>query len=398
MNFLSLTIKYLLVLFIILYPLLPTFGKYNVDILIALLSLLQLLNIISNRNERSIFFKHVLLLKKDLITISLLLFNFSMYLSVFIATQPLAALLYSIRFSMYIFIFYLTSYHIKNKKNLNIFFNTFIFTNLIIGMVSLYQAFSSSYLINETNRISSTLENSNNLGAYTILSIFIVFSAFLKANKKTTKFLYLFVFLLQLFNLIACQSRNALIALIIGALLFAILYDKRYLIITFVFPILIIIIPQTRIRFLEIFDPTQNESRIKIWKTALIMIKENFPFGIGYENFQFLYQSYVNKYTDLQVWHSYQAYHPHNIFLKIQSELGVLGSISFILFLLFTLKIFYKLLRSNCNKILIIGICASFLSFNIMNILDNFYSAPKILITLLLILSFINNNYMLDNT
>lgn len=397
MNIFSIIVQILLMIFIVLYPILPSFGKFSADILIILLAIFQVINLLCNKNERKSFFRDLFKLKNNLIVISALIFNLTMYISAFVATNVYTTIGYSARFSMYIFAFYMLAYSIKSKEKFNIFLNTFVFTNLIIGMVTIYQTLIDNSVITETNRIASTLENSNNLGAYTILSIFIVFSLILNSPKRKAKILYSVIFLLQLFNLVACQSRNALIALIVGSLLFAILYDKRYLISTLILPIIVLIIPQTRIRFLEILDPTQNESRIKLWKTALLMIKENLPFGIGYENFQYLYQPYITEHADLQVWHSYQAYHPHNIFLKIQCELGILGTLSFLLFIAAIIFTFYKLFKIGSNRLLIISICSSLFAFQAMNVIDSFYTSPKIVITMFVLLAFITNNYVLKN-
>lgn len=226
-----------------------------------------------------------------------------------------------------------------------------------------------------------------------ILSIFIVFSLIISSKKPILKLFYLFVFILQILNIISCQSRNALLALVLGAFLITILYNKRYIIFTIILPIILLIIPQSRIRLFEIFNMDQNVSRIKLWKLTSIIIKEHPITGIGYNNFEYVYGDYVSKNPELMIWDGYHPYHPHNIILKVQSELGILGIIAFFAFIIATIYIFFKLIKSPINKnikIIIIGLFTSILSFQSMNLIDCYYNSPKPLITLLIILGFIN--------
>ncbi|MCD2501287.1 O-antigen ligase family protein [Clostridium sp. NSJ-145] len=386
-------VQLVLIALLILYPILPSYGKFNADMLIVLLALIQILNLLLNKSIRKSFFNYLINLKNNIIFISLMLFNLSMYISVIPATNKATTIGNSIRFSMYLFIFLVLLFNLRDKKRFYLFLNTFVFSNLIVGLYAIYQSIFKSSIIDEAHRITSTLENSNNLGAYTILSIFIVFALICKSKKISIKFMYALVFIAQLFSLITCQSRNALLALFVGSFLFAILYKKQYLIITLVLPIILLIIPAARVRFFEIFDFSQNISRLKVWKISLLMIKDNFLSGVGYENFQYLYKTYVSKNMHLRVWDGYQAYHPHNILLKVQTELGIIGTITFLLFIICVVVTCYKSLKQNYhtnNKILIIGFISSFFAFQWMNIIDNFYTPPKLLITMFIVLAFLN--------
>lgn len=402
MNILSTITQLTLMIFIVLYPILPSFGKYNADIIIVLLAILQIFTLIFSKESRLKFFRIIKNLRRDYLLFSLIFFNATMYLSVLVATNKNTALGYSIRFSMYLFVFFFITYNIRIKKQLSILLNTFVFTNFIIGIITLYQIalyFMTGTLINESNRISSTLENPNNFGAYTILSIFIVLSSIISCKNRKTKIFYYLIFALQLISIISCQSRNALIAIIIGSFILAIIYDKRYIIIPIILPIILFLIPQSRLRILEIFDISQNTSRLKLWKITWLMIKDNPIFGIGYENYEFLYKPYVAKNMDLRVWDGYQAYHPHNIFLKIQSELGLFGIIAFILFITATVILFYKLIKDANNKkknAIFIGMASSIFAFQFMNLIDSYYTSPKIIITMLVILG-IANSYKQNN-
>lgn len=387
----------LLMLFIISYPILPSYGVYNSDIIIYLLILINLSGFILIKEHRVNVLNIIKSIYKDKIFISLILLNSSMYFSTFIASNKRVAFTNSIRFSLYLFIFYLISYTIHNKKNISIILNTFLAVATFSSLISIYQIFklvSIGEKLNNTNRVSSFLENSNNLGAYSLLAFFVVLMLIINSKKKSNKLFYVLCSILLLINIIFSQSRNALIGLIIGVLIIAILYDKRFIVASFIFTILLIIIPQSRARIIQIFDLSQNSSRFKIWETTKLMIKDNSLFGIGYENFQYQYPIYVNKDPNsLLVSENYIALHPHNIFLKFQVELGILGSVFLVLFLIFTIYSLMKLIRKCDNKYIAnisIGILTGFISINFMNLIDNFYSAPKVLISILVLLGITN--------
>ncbi|MDV4152775.1 O-antigen ligase family protein [Clostridium sp. AL.422] len=391
----------LLLIFVILYPILPTYGKYSSDIIIYSLILVNTLCFLLIKEYRLKVINIIKSIYKDKLFISLILLNLSMYASTFVAINKRVAFTNSIRFSLYLFIFYLISYTVENKKNITVITNSFIITAIFSSIISIYQIIKlisiGESLTNTNNRISSFLENSNNLGAYSLLALFIVLMLIINSKKKTHKLIYTFSSILLLINIVFSQSRNSLIGLIIGIVIIAVLYDKRFIIASFVFPILLLVIPQSRVRILQIFDFTQNSSRFKIWETTRLMIHDNPLLGIGYENFQYQYPIYVNRDpSSLLVSENYIALHPHNVFLKFQVELGILGSIFFLLFLLFTIYTTIKLIRRCNNKYisnLSIGIIAGFISINFMNLIDNFYSAPKVLITMLVILG-IENYYI----
>lgn len=392
----------LLIVFIILYPILPSYGKYSSDIILYLLILLNIIGFIFIKKERTIFKRNVKSILKDKLFLSLLLLNFSMYISSFVAINKKLSITNSIRFSFYIFIFYLISYTVKSKKQIFNILTAFLFTAIISSFITGFQIIKMNSIgesLNSTHRIESFLENSNNLGAYTILSIFIMIMFMIKSHKKSSKIFFGFMSLLLLINIISSQSRNALIGLVIGSLLVAILYDKRFIILSIILPVILFIIPQSRLRILQIFDPAQNESRFKIWEAAKMMIKDNPIFGIGYENFQIQYPIYVtNNRESLLVWDGFRTLHPHNIFLKVQSELGILGTIAFITFISIAIITLVTLINKHTDNnisTILIGITSGFIAFQFMNLIDNYYGAPKVMLSMFIVLG-ISNYYKLS--
>ena len=144
---------------------------------------------------------------------------------------------------------------------------------------------------------------------------------------------------------------------------------------------------------MSILDFSQNSSRIKIWETTIFMIEDKPLWGIGYDNYFKIYPSYIKHTPRLMIHETYEALHPHNVFLKFHTELGIIGTIAFIIFLLLTVFNIYKnikLCSDNKMKSIYIAIAVSFLSFLFMNMIDCYYNSLKVMITMLIVLGISN--------
>lgn len=388
-------VNILLLLYLITYPILPTYGLYSSDIILYSLIILQIITFLFIPKERSNICNIIKNLYKDKLFLTLIILNILMYLSTIVASDVRVTLTNSIRFTMYIFIFYSISYKIK-YKTCKLLFNSFILVAILSGLCTLCQLAYTKYLgykIDNTIRMPSFLENPNNLGAYSILIFFIVIMILISTTKLKYRIFYGICSLLLLINIMFSQSRNALIVLVIGAFIIAILYDKRFLILSLIFPLIFFIIPAIRARIFQIFDMSQNSSRFNIWKTSILMIKDHPILGIGYENYSIQYPNYLVNDSTLSINASYLPFHPHNVFLKMQTELGFLGTIIFAIFVIVSITTLFNLIKAATNKIhrsIMIGTLTSYLTFLFMNLLDCYFNTPKVITTLFIILAFAN--------
>lgn len=389
-------VNILLLVYIILYPIISTSKNFASDIIIYMLILLQIIGFLFIKKERANIFNIISNLFNDKIFLTLILLNLSMYLSAFVATDIKTTITHSIRFTMYIFIFYCISYK-TTARDYCILFNTFVSIAILSGLYTIMQLIYTIYLgysIDKTIRMTSFLENPNNLAAYSILAFFIIIMLLISTKKIAYKLFYILSTTLLLINIMFSQSRNALITIVIGAFIISVLYDKRFIILSFILPIIFLIIPSIRSRAFQIFDMSQNSSRFKIWSIDWLMIKNHPLAGIGYENFSIQYPIYTAQNPDFIVKDGYIAIHPHNIFLKIQTELGIIGSILFISFIIATIITLYKLIKSTRNKFyssLAIGVLTSFITFIFMNLLDCYLNSPKVLLTMFIVLALANS-------
>lgn len=386
----------LIIIFVTLYPVLPSYGDKNPDKILHLIFIVQALGIIFIPLERKYYFNVMKNIKEDKIFLSLLLLNILMYSSSFISVDSDATLKASLKFSLYIWIYYNIVYNLRGKNIFKILLTSFVGVAAISSIFSIYQTYENLHInkhINAENRISSFLENSNILGLYAVSALFIVIMLFLNSKKNYQKVCFSICSLLLIINIILSQSRNALIALILGSILLSLIYNKKLILPTAITLGTLIILPISRARIIDILSTNQNISRIKIWKITNFIIKDNLLFGIGYDGYSAVYPDYANNYKDLMIRSDYIAYHPHNLFLKFQSELGVLGTVFLLLFLVLTLYNFYKnikLFKNSKNEAIIIGTMISFLSFLFMNLVDSYFNSPKAIMTLCLILGISN--------
>lgn len=173
-------------------------------------------------------------------------------------------------------------------------------------------------------------------------------------------------------------SRAGYICLIIGFLSFFSLYlikeeTKKeiikiltiLLIAALIFLLIIFILPQVKIRLIQLINFTKDISariRFYLWKNSIKTFLEK-PFGIGWGNF--IYEPY-----SLGLWR------PHNFYIHILIELGIGGIILFLFFSFFLIKKLYlkfKIVKEKEQQFLLFGIISSWIVFLIHNIFESIW-------------------------
>ena len=247
------------------------------------------------------------------------------------------------------------------------------FTGFALG-----EAFVKVYELGGSIKVTSTLAHPNTYGAYLVLVIFPLIMLSIYEKNKNKKILYILLSTLVFVNLLMTFSRNALLGFILGIVLLALIYSIKLMFALGGFGILTLFIPSVFHRVMDITSVAQNESRIKLWKTALMMIKEHPILGVGNGNFVTQYDTYIVKYR--LDYNSYTQYPAHNSYLKIQSELGLIGIISFlgiIITALFRVKAVYSSTKNDFHRAFYMGVMASMVAFLFMNLSDNLFFVPK---------------------
>lgn len=385
-------ILYLMIcLYIIANPLIITdkAHTHRSDIILFSIFLVYFLQLLFIKEKRTNFIVGV----KDFFTDYLNLFMAGlliiMSISVIYSTEKGLAVSETFRFATYVLLFFIIKYEFNKSKYIKGFINSYIVCVTIMSLFGIYQYFTGFELakgFNETAgflgrpRVTVSLDNSNNFGAFLILAIFPVIMLMLYEKSIKKKIFFSILSFSLLINIIFSYSRNAMAALVIGLVVLAIVYSWRLLLPIGGVAALVFLIPQIGGRLREIGSSSENFTRLKLWKTAWYMIKDHPLLGVGNGNFVSLYDSYVAKYPELYAYYEYKRFPCHNSYLKIQSELGIVGSIFFIGILvssLIKIKNIIMFAEDRLYRYFYTGFLASVVAFLFMNFSDNLFFVPK---------------------
>ncbi|MBC2580240.1 O-antigen ligase [Clostridium sp. DJ247] len=379
----------LICVYIIIPPLLLNkleIGKKFPNIILGLIILLYGLRIFLSSINRRKFIAGI----KDFFTSYLSIFMsvlaLMMFVSITYAVEKKLALSESIRFLSYIIIFFIIKYDFNDKNCTDGMIRSYIFTTLVLCVFGIYQYFTGYALDPDfiknygyaKVKVAATMDNPNNLAAFLILAIFPIIMLAIYEKVKTKKIFYSLLSILAFVNLILTGSRNAIIGIVIGLVMLAILYNRKLLIFIFVFGIMALFIPEIRSRLIAITDKTQNQSRVYLWEIAKKMIKDHPLFGVGNGNYVSLHDKYTEIYPQYKFYTDVKT--THNSYLKIESELGIIGGVSFIGILISALvqvKQFINNTKHRFYKFFYTGFLASMVAFYFMNLSDNLFFVPK---------------------
>ncbi len=378
--------------YIVMLPLLPNkmaLGRINVppsDCILALILFGYFVKLFISKECRIRFLSGIRDFFTNYLTIFMSILALMMVVSVTYAVDKGLALSESFRFISYIILFFMIKYEWNRKELLNGILGSYICTSVIICVYGIYQYFTGFGLSNEFKnygyakfKITATMDNPNNLAAFLILAIFPMVMLAVYEKKKERKLFYFFIAVLMLLNLAFTGSRNAIVGVAVGMVILVIMYSLK-----FVLPLCIVagasaFIPEIRERIMAINDPVQNQSRIYLWKIAQKMIKDHPLFGVGNGNYVSLYDKYVEIYPQYK-FYGYSKKPCHNSYLKMETELGIIGGVSFAAVLLSSLikvKSFVDSTKNKFYKYFYTGFLASMVAFYVMNLVDNLFFTPK---------------------
>lgn len=185
------------------------------------------------------------------------------------------------------------------------------------------------------SRVVSTFENPNVLAEYLIMILPLTVALFLVKKGPRAKFGS--AILIAFFGgcLIYTWSRGAWLGMLIGLLIFFLLYTKNTLSIMLFavlgIPFLPFVLPESiTSRFLSIGNlaDTSTSYRVSIWRGVLNMLGDFWDSGIGIGNAPFAAVYPVYSLSGCET-----AQHSHNLYLQITAELGIVGLIIFIVLL-----------------------------------------------------------------
>jgi O-antigen ligase len=180
---------------------------------------------------------------------------------------------------------------------------------------------------------------------------------FLSKNKRMKKVIFIILVIIFL-SILASFARSIWLALILVFFLACIIVFKRnsvYVIgVSAIVVILIFLFfPDLQARFMSIFDPARNETRINLWKTSWRIFSANPLIGVGQAQFKRFFKIYqVPGFYDSKA-------HAHNDYLHIMVVNGLLGILSWlgmwIAWFYYALRSYWKNKLEESDRKIILG-------------------------------------------
>ena len=276
----------------------------------------------------------------------LLLYYFSMIVSVLMSDYPLPGVILVARQTLFFLIAYVFYALIRDMKDIKVYLAAFIVAACILAASSIFTLISeSSSLLNlavgSRERIVGFISNPNNITNFYMVSFPLVLGMLLMKRStfsNTVSFLLILYLSLALFITL---SRSAILGVVAGTAVMLFILRRKY------FYFLVISLSILVVIFI-FFEPLGNlasvlfrvgrgvTGRDYLWGISLDIIKENPIFGLGpgaykYEMFKY-FPVMLNSWVGGMFVELYEmtngANLSHNFFLFFFSEMGIFGLIT----------------------------------------------------------------------
>lgn len=314
-----------------LTPLLPTM------LILALLALTVLSYI------TRLIFTNTAKLSFNLVDVFVLFFGLVVVISVFVSYNAASSVPVAAVYLLFVLFFFTVKNNINTKGKLYAIFSLMALSGLLVALYGIYQRVTGQFVMTDAwvdadffdeslVRIYSTLENPNVLGEYLIFINIFAFSMLYYFKNYLYKLGALGIFGAAALCMVFTQSRGAWLGLLVAAMVFVLIRDRRLIVLGVMALIAapFIIPPEIIARFISIGDMADSSTafRVSIWLASLDMARVFWPIGIGLgtDNFVFIYNIYAYSAA--------YALHSHNLFLQIIITLGIGGFIAFIGYML----------------------------------------------------------------
>jgi len=241
---------------------------------------------------------------------------------------------------------------LKEQKHVDVILKTLYFSAFSVSLVALEYFFYGH--LTYDGRLQAFYGSPNYLAMFLAPSIFIglylfkIQSRILETKLKIKNFVIPVTLLLISFIIYLTHSYTAWISIILSLLIIGFITKKLNKKILAISASIVLITFLTQInnpKLKDIFSERSSlSSRIIIWKSSVLMIKNNPIFGIGPGNFQNKYLEYQKYFPPYLEWAVPQ---PHNLYLAFWLQSGAMGLIGLIALIYFWLKKTTKEIFSN---------------------------------------------------
>lgn len=293
----------------------------------------------------------------------------------FLAPEFMTAFKSYLALVSYAAIFSLAMTLIRTEEDFGRWMRAVFFSSVVPVAYAFVDAANGGYISFEGFRISSTFAHPNIFAFYLVLMISLSFYFF----KAKSPYIPLFIrrtipiYIFIMFGLlIMTKTRSAWASCLAFFLLYALVYERKYLIYILLASIVASVIPEVRDRIAdlaqgnEVINYSQLNSyawRKMIWTQGLAWMEPSrYLFGYGLESFKY----YSSTFFTMAGGKNHGA---HSVYVQLLFETGILGLGAFIwlhLKLALLLKPFYK-----ANKLMIFTAIMFLLEFALNSYSDN---------------------------
>lgn len=238
------------------------------------------------------------------------------------------------------------------KKNINLIIHGLILSGLLTSILAIYQHFTGWFVPEafwsnrNTYRVTAWYGFPNGVGLFlapliplAIYEIKQMFTKFKNNSKYLFFILYSLFIILSPFAMVFAKSTGALVGLTAGIGILFIFYKKTRwpaILVGLIGLFSLLFLPQLQSIKQEItFQDRSGQIRLTMWQDTINFLEDNPLTGAGLASYAekiIPYHSQVNS-ENIEIFH-----HPHNIFLTMWVNLGILGLISFVIILFFSFK------------------------------------------------------------
>ena len=251
----------------------------------------------------------------------------------------------------YVLLYFIIVDSVKTKRQFRNIIGIILFSCLLIGIDGIFQKFSGfdfmrGRKIFGLTRLTASFKSPNHFGGWLsmVLPITMSLSFFGPERRKWLRPAFGMLSVLLFICLLLAASRGAWLGFVGAILLMGILKSKKLLLITL---ICILIAPfavsgKFEEKLASIFSTNiegGNADRIILWKETLVMIKDKPLLGHGVNSFM----SNWSKYGVGKTWG--HPYYPHNCYLHMAAETGLIGLGMFIWIIIMLFKSTIKFLK-----------------------------------------------------
>ena len=281
----------------------------------------------------------------------------------FFATDYFNALKSSIFQFKFLFFSFFIFICIRNCKNLNFIIKIWAILLLLVSLDGIYQYFFFTDIFNFSrgeSRLTGPFGKRAVIGGYlAIISIPIIFYYFCKFNNYnfSKKIILLIAYLILLCTITLSGERLSLIIFVFSSILMFAFYTNVKKLLTclvsffFIFLLFFIFNPTFNNRitdFINILSNFYESSYGRLYESSFLLFQKYPFFGVGFKNYRVDCNTQFDPRPDSEF--QFCSTHPHNLYLELLSESGIVGFFLFILVFYYFFLYVKREIKKNRNK------------------------------------------------